>query len=131
MRCLNCNKKIPKTARACQYCESVVEPEPTKEEKEAVLGLLGQMVPEALEELGAVLDESATADEFVDRIFVGDCPTCGSRDTGNCENDPEIGEFLVGRCFQCGQLWCTECLRLLESGSASCPCWSEEELDEP
>jgi hypothetical protein len=127
MRCLNCGKKIPRTAQVCQYCERVVEPEPTDEEKEAVLELLGQMPAEALEELGAVLDESATANEFVDRIFVGDCPKCGSRDTGNCENDPEIENLLVGRCFQCAQLWCTECLQLLERDSPSCQCWAEEE----
>jgi hypothetical protein len=121
MRCLNCGKKVPKTAQVCQHCEAAIESAPSKEEEEAVLELLAQMPSEALAELGAVLDESATADEFVDRIFVGDCPKCGSHDTGNCENDPEIEELLVGRCLQCGQLWCTECLRLLEPGSTSWP----------
>ena len=56
MQCLNCGKKIPNTAKVCRYCEAVAEPEPTEEEKNAVLELLGQMPPEALEELGAVLD---------------------------------------------------------------------------
>jgi hypothetical protein len=129
MRCLNCGKKIPKTAQRCRYCEAVVEPEPTADEKQMAMELLEQLPPDALEEFEAALEQSATADEFVDRIFVGDCPKCGSHETGNCESDPEIGELLVGRCFQCGQLWCTECLRLLDRDSPSCDCWAED--DEP
>jgi hypothetical protein len=126
MRCSNCGKKIPKDARVCQYCEAAVEAEPSEEEKAAMSDLLEQMPPEALDELRAIFDESETAEEFADRIFVGDCPKCGSSDTGNCENDPEIGELLVGRCYQCGQLWCTECLQLLKPDSPSCPCWDED-----
>jgi hypothetical protein len=89
--------------------------------------ILGQMPTNALEELGAMADQSQTAEEFADRIFVGECPKCGSRDVGNCENDPEIGELLVGRCYQCGQLWCTECLRSLERDSPVRTCWTEED----
>jgi hypothetical protein len=127
MRCWNCGREIPEAVRACQFCEAAVEPEPSEEEKEAVRELLGQIPPEALEELRSAFQQSATAEEFADRILVGECPQCGSLETGNCENDPEIGELLVGRCFQCGQLWCTECGRLLEPDSASCACWQEEE----
>jgi methionyl-tRNA synthetase len=58
----------------------------------------------ALDELRAAFETSGTADEFADRILVGDCPKCGSQDTGNCEADPEIENLLVGRCYQCGQL---------------------------
>ena len=59
--------------------------------------------------------------------FVGACPKCEGTNTGDCENDPEIDELLVGRCYDCGQLWCTECLRLLEPQAAYCECWDEEE----
>lgn len=127
MRCWNCGRQLGRSARVCQYCEAAVEAEPSEEEKEMVQELLGQMPSEALEELRSAFEQSETGEEFVNRIFIGDCPKCGSHETGDCENDPEIEEILVGRCYQCGQLWCSECGRLLEPESASCPCWEEEE----
>ena len=130
MRCLNCGKEIPETAQACQFCEAAVEPEPTAEEKDAVRELLDGMPPEAVDELRAIMEGSETAEEFADRIFIGDCPKCGSSETGNCENDPEIDCLLVGRCYQCGQLWCSECRRLLEQTSPVCECWAEEDEEE-
>lgn len=127
MKCWNCGKRIPDDAKICRFCEMAVADEPTEEEKVVVRGVLDQMPPEALDELRAALERSDTAEEFADRILVGDCPKCGSDDTGNCEADPEIGDLLVGRCFQCGQLWCTECGQLLKHDSPSCKCWDEEE----
>jgi len=126
MKCWNCGKKIPDDAKVCGFCEAAVQDEPTEEEKDLVRSLLGEMPADALEELGAAFQHSDTAEQFVDRIFVGDCPKCGSEETGNCEADPEIGELLVGRCYQCGQLWCTECGRLLERNSPTCECWDED-----
>lgn len=126
MRCWNCGKKIPRKAKICQFCEVAVDAAPTEEEKEAVRELLQQMPPEAIDEIAEAFEDSETAEEFVNRIFVGECPRCGSEETGDCENDPEIGELLVGRCYQCGQLWCTECLRLLDRAKPECPCWDEE-----
>ena len=52
---------------------------------------------------------------------------CRSENTGDCEHDPEINDILVGRCFDCGQLWCTECDRLLKKDCPSCECWEEDE----
>ena len=130
MRCSNCGKEIPEAARACQFCEAAVEPEPTEEEKDVARELLEGMPPEAIDELRAMMEQSETAEEFADRIFIGDCPKCGSAETGNCENDPEIDCLLVGRCYQCGQLWCSECRRLLEQGSPVCECWTEEEEEQ-
>jgi hypothetical protein len=127
MRCENCDKEIPDKAKVCQFCEAAVEAEPTENEKAFVRSLLDQLPPDALEELHSALETSNTAEGFADRIFVGDCPRCGSEDTGNCESDPEIGELLVGRCYDCGQLWCTECGRLLTRESPSCECWEEDE----
>jgi hypothetical protein len=126
MRCWNCGKKIPDTAKACRFCEAIVDAGPSEEDKDLVRNLLEEMPSDALEELRSAIENSETAEDFADRIFVGDCPKCGSEDTGNCEADPEIGEFLVGRCYQCGQLWCTECRRLLDRGTTSCECWEEE-----
>jgi len=126
MRCWNCGKKIPDTAKACRFCEAAMEEEPTESEKDVVRDILGLMPPEALAELGSAFENSEMAEDFADRIFVGNCPKCGSEDTGNCDADPEIEELLVGRCYDCGQLWCTECRGLLERDSLSCACWEEE-----
>jgi hypothetical protein len=126
MRCWNCGKSVPETAKVCQFCEAAREPDPTEEEKRLVGDLLERMPPGAMEELQAAFEQSETTEDFANRILVGECPQCGSTETGNCENDPEIGEMLVGRCFQCGQLWCIECFSLLERTSPSCDCWDEE-----
>jgi len=127
VRCWNCGKEIPDKAKVCGFCEAAVEAEPTEEEKAAIEDILSRMPPEALEELRAAFEGSGTAEEFADRIFVGDCPKCGSEDTGNCDADPESEEVLVGRCYQCGQLWCTECRRLMERDAPSCECWEDDE----
>jgi hypothetical protein len=130
MRCLNCNCELPQRAKICAQCEAQVMEAPTEDEKQAVSFLLDHLPPEALAELRNVFDDSSTADEFVNSIFVGDCPKCASHSTGNCENDPEIADLLVGRCYDCGQLWCTECCRLLRATSPSCTCWEEDELSD-
>jgi hypothetical protein len=122
MHCWNCGKRVSKTAKVCQYCEASMEDAPTEEEKGLVAEFLTQL---PMEELQAVFEQSATAEDFANRILVGDCPKCGSMETGNCEDDPEIDNILVGRCYKCGQLWCTECGHLLEHASPSCNCWDE------
>lgn len=129
MRCWNCNKRLPKKAKICQFCEAPVQAGPTKEEEETVRDLFDQLPPEAMDEFRKAFESSATAEEFANLIMVGECPKCGSTDTGDCDSDPEIGEILVGRCYECGQLWCTECGRLLTVDKPSCPCWEEEEPD--
>lgn len=126
MNCRNCLKKIPDDAKACPFCEAAVEGEPSPEEIEAVQELLGRMPADVLGELGALIADSDSAEEFVNRIFVGDCPKCNSSDTGDCENDPEIENLLVGRCYQCGHMWCTECEKPLDPKSPDCPCWDED-----
>ena len=127
MRCWNCGKEIPEAAKICQFCEAAAEPEPTAEEMEAVGEILDGMSPEVLGALRNEILRSETAEEFIDRIMVGECPRCGSEETSHCENDPEIDNLLVGRCYKCGQLWCTECRRLLEKASPTCACWEEDE----
>jgi hypothetical protein len=129
MRCWNCRKKIPDSAKVCKYCEAAVEDGPTKEEMEAVGDLLAGMPPDVLDELREAMEDCDTAEDFADQIFVGDCPKCGSRKTGNCEADPEIDCILAGRCYECGHLWCTECGRVLTSEAPECPCWDEDDDD--
>jgi hypothetical protein len=125
--CWNCGQKIPAKAKACQFCEAAVERRSSEEDMQIMRDILELMPPEALDQLQAAFGECATAEEFANRIMVGECPRCGSAETGDCDSDPEIGELLVGRCYQCGQLWCTECGRLLDRSSPTCECWEEED----
>jgi hypothetical protein len=127
MRCLNCGKTILDTAKICQFCEAPVKEGPTEEEEQAVREVLGQMPPEALEELQAAFFEGGTAEEFANRLMIGPCPKCGSLETGDCDDDPELNEILLARCFECGQFWCTMCGGLLDKAHPACPCWAEEE----
>jgi hypothetical protein len=120
MRCWNCGKTIPADAKACRFCEATIEPQPTAEEEDIVRNMLREMAPEAMPELQSAFEESTTAEEFANRIMVGDCPQCGSADTSDCENDPEIVDPTVGRCFECGQLWCIECGGLLQADDPFC-----------
>ncbi|MFO0967342.1 MAG: hypothetical protein U0793_17425 [Gemmataceae bacterium] len=127
MRCWNCNRKVAKKAKRCPHCEADLTDAPQPEEFEAALDVLKNLPPDVLAEMRQLAEGSASAEDFVNSIFVGACPKCGSEETGDCEHDPEIGELLVGRCFACGQLWCTECEKLLEHKAPICACWDEEE----
>ncbi len=126
MNCWNCLKELPRAAKACPFCEAAVEDNPSPDEFKVVQGILDQMPAEVLGELGALIDDSDSAEEFINRIFVGDCPKCNSSDTGDCEKDPEIENLLVGRCYECAHMWCTECEKPLDPKSPECPCWDEE-----
>src|SRR5690349_7447779 len=85
MRCLNCNRDIPDTAKICGHCETLVVEPPTEEEMEAARAFLEQLPPDAAAELQQALLDSDTAEEFADRILVGNCPKCDGVNTGNCE----------------------------------------------
>lgn len=130
MRCWNCLHELPATARRCPHCEAAVVDQPGADELAAAREIFEMLPPEALTELQRFAARSETAEEFADSILVGDCPKCESSQTGNCENDPEIGELLVGRCFECGYLWCTMCDQPLQPGKTVCECWDEDWGDE-
>jgi hypothetical protein len=127
MHCWNCGRAVSENARVCGACEADLTEAPSPEEEAAVIELLARMPPDVLAELGEAMSESASAQEFANRIMVGPCPSCGSEQTGDCEADPEINELLVGRCYECGQLWCTECGEALTRQSLHCDCWDEAE----
>jgi hypothetical protein len=127
MRCSNCSRSIPDDALVCQYCEAVVAPPPTREELDIARQVVEQLPPEALAELQEAIRSSETCDKFVNAIFIGPCPTCGSSNTGDCENDPEIENLLMARCYDCGQFWCSECETLLKSAKDVCACWDEDD----
>ena len=127
MRCWNCNHEISDSAKLCSRCEAKVGDEPTPEEMEIARALFEHLPADVEDDLHKVFQESSTAEEFANRIFVGDCPKCNSSNTDHCENDPDIDNLLVGRCIDCGQLWCTECCALLVPGKTECSCLDDEE----
>jgi hypothetical protein len=133
MICWSCQKVIPDTAERCPYCEAQVFAEPTEDEKTAAESVLSSMDQDQINELRDAFAKSATGEEFVNRIMIGDCPTCGGSETGDCENDPEIDDPCVARCFACGQLWCPDCGELFKDNQFAdhdCPAWEGMDFDD-
>ena len=121
MKCFNCGKSIPDDAKACKFCEAPAEDPPTAEEMELAAGILEAMDPELQSIIRAAAENSSTAEEFMTRMMVGDCPTCDSDDVGDCGEDPTIEHPCIGRCYQCGQIWCLDCGELLATDVVKCP----------
>ncbi len=121
MECLNCGKDIPDAAKACQFCEAPVEDPPTEEEMQAAAEVFESLGPEGQELLMRAFEGSATAEDFANRLMVGVCPSCDSDNAGDCGDDPEIEHPCIGRCFECGQLWCLDCGELLKKDATDCP----------
>ena len=133
MKCWSCRKEIPDTTKFCPHCEAEVVEELTANEKEAAEEFLASMSPDLIDELRNAFENSATGEEFVNRIMVGDCPKCGSSNTADCEQDPEIDDACIARCLDCGQLWCPDCGELFQKGHASdhdCPAWEDLDFDD-
>ncbi len=86
---------------------------------------LWEALPKDLQDqLAKAVEESSaeSPEEFVNEIFVGECPECGSHDTRDCEKVPEVEDITLGLCNTCGYLWCTECGRPVARGS-NCEHW--------
>ena len=120
MLCWSCGKEIPDNATRCSHCEADVMV-PSAEDLELGRELLDQMDPEVMSELRRIVAGCGTGEEFVNQIMVGECPKCGSDKTGDCEHDPEVDDLTIGRCFECGHLWCSICDTPFTAGQASCP----------
>ncbi len=133
MICWSCQGAIPDAAKRCPHCEAEVVAEPPEDMLAAVKDVLAGLGPEATDEIRSAFEQSATGEEFVNRIMVGNCPACRSSETGDCENDPEIADPCVGRCFACGQLWCPDCGELFQGDGFAdhdCPAWEGIDFDD-
>lgn len=134
MICWSCQKELSDTAMFCPHCEAEVEAAPTPEERATVEDFLVQMDPDVLGELRNAFEQSATGEDFVNRIMIGNCPQCGSSQTGDCESDPDIDDPCVARCFDCSQLWCPDCGEVFEKAALAikhdCPVWEDFDDDE-
>ena len=124
----------PRRGQDVPVLRSAVEEGLTAERQQALNEALVQLPPEVRDKLWEALDNSRearakglTVDEFVNRVMSGKCPKCGGEETGTCEDDIELGDACVSRCYKCGQLWCTMCRHPLEQNAPSCECWDEED----
>ena len=122
MRCSNCQKEIPDEAKMCVHCETPVESPPTEEEMKAAGEVFSQLDEKAQQSLLNAMQTSETGEDFANAIMVGPCPSCGGTEVGDCENDPDIENICIGRCFSCGHLWCLECGKLLRENEKNCEC---------
>ena len=92
MICWSCQQEISEAAERCPHCEAETEPAPTGEEMAAVTKALADEGPELMAELRDAFEKSADGEDFVNRVMIGDCPKCGSSETGDCEHDSEIDD---------------------------------------
>ena len=136
MQCWNCKQTIADGAAACVFCESQQADDPAAEitaiqqqleksdlsaeeraglesklqEFEKMLhSMLDSIDEPARQELQDLAADSKTAEDFAAAILIGDCPSCGSAETQDCENVIGIADPSVGRCRKCGVLFCPDC----------------------
>lgn len=113
------------------------EEEMSEEEVKMAMELMQRMDPAALGEMMKLAQQSVDADAFANMIMVGPCPHCDSENTAECEDDPEIEDASIGRCKDCGQLWCCLCEEVFDGAEEAivhdCPLFeaTEDDLDEP
>lgn len=125
MICLNCGKEVPDKARSCKHCESKIDHDfPLKVEDLQKILLESGLTPEMLEEMGHEARKHNSAQEYANAIFVGTCPKCGSENVSDCDEMDGVEDVTVGRCFDCGLFWCTECGYQLKKGEKHCPHWT-------
>ena len=127
MLCWNCKKEIPEWAKRCVHCEAEAASVIGPSENSSVLDLLEHLPPEEVEKLRALAHSDLTVEECVNQALVGPCPNCKSPNTGDCDEDPEIEDICIGRCFECGQFWCLECDKLLDKRKPRCTCMDGDE----
>ena len=129
MRCWNCNREIPDTTKACQFCEAMIEREADADERGiAAQEAFEQLPAEAQETLYAKSGDTGTADEFARNVMVGSCPKCGSSDTDDLSEDPEVADICLARCYGCGHHWCLECGKAVDKYNPHCDCIADDEL---
>lgn len=127
MLCWSCGKEIAENATRCQHCEADTVSPPDTEEMELAREFLDNMDPEIGAELLRVFQESENGEEFINRIMIGDCPLCDSSKTSDCEHDPDVEDLTMGRCFDCGHVWCTVCDSSYTPGQKACKVCDELE----
>jgi len=129
--CWSCGTLIPPQAQRCPRCEAKVEEMPSPQERQAMLEMLEQAEPEMMEAFRELAAQCETGEDFVNMVMIGPCVACGSEATTHCEDDAVIDNAAIGRCKDCGQLFCPDCEALFETpylaDQHECPVWEEME----
>lgn len=116
MKCENCGSEI--TEVKCPEC-GAIQTDLLEEASE-----MFESLPEEVQEfLKKSVEESATDEEFISKVMVGNCPNCGSDLTVDCENVRGIEDPTVGLCEECQHVWCLECMTPLDRDGPDCPHW--------
>jgi len=95
----------------------------SEEEEKAVEEACKLLSPEDLQSLFEEAKEAAPLDDFLNSVFVGDCPRCGSNKTMDGEGVPDLDDITVGLCRECGCMWCLECEQIFEKNQKGCRHW--------
>jgi len=133
MNCWNCGYVVEENTKVCRRCEADqtghegVDPEALKD----TASQLESIAPGAIEALRELAGQHGTAEDFANAILVGNCPECGSYKVGDCDDDPDYHNTFLGRCFACGNVWCTECGYKLKKGEKKCPDQENHSWDIP
>ena len=134
MQCWSCGQPMPEKAQRCPHCEAEIEPPLSKEEQAGAEAMLSALGPEVISQLREIFENSETGEEFVNSVMIGPCPKCESAKTSDCDKDPDVEDICIGRCFDCGQYWCTDCEELFKSAQAAsahdCPAWEDFDEDD-
>jgi hypothetical protein len=139
MKCWNCGEEIEEGTKVCRRCEADQTEVDDFDDLDPVMleetmAFMEKIAPGSLETIRELANQHGTAEDFVNALFVGPCSKCGSEKVDSCENDPDYNDPLLGRCFECGTVWCTECGYQLQKGEKECPSIEEhlaEYPDEP
>ena len=133
MNCWNCGYPIETGSKVCRRCESDqtehedIDPEALQD----AAANLESIAPGTLESLRELASKHDTTEDLVNAVFVGECPQCNSTKVGDCDDDPDYSNPFLGRCFNCGNVWCTECGYTLKKDEKQCPAEEEHFADLP
>ncbi len=137
MKCWNCHNEIPDGAKSCSYCEKMQDRESVEPEAlEEVLEAIDKAEPGLVDQLLAMAECCETAEDFANAIFSTGCPACGSKKSETCEDVLGIENIMVGRCIECGKIFCTDCGQAFEKdvvtiSSLKCPACGSSDTNFP
>lgn len=67
-------------------------------------------------------DDYLAQEEFIRSVTVGNCPTCESTRTKDCDDSP-LNDITIGLCLECFHMWCLECGEKFKLGQTVCTHW--------
>jgi hypothetical protein len=73
-----------------------------------VLSIFNSLPLEVQDYFQKAFKQTSTLDGFLSALMVGNCPSCGSTKTRDCDESP-LHDITVGICLDCHHMWCLEC----------------------